>query len=1236
MLLHAQKLSFIRKRTTSPAVVNLFSPYFSRIVQNWFLARATQMKLFLQPSCLYLCIFLDYTERTLEQYRHLFLEEISLRKFSEQDREKVKDASSTSEQKDFQEIHSPPQWDAWLTFCDHMNSFNSSLTQFVLLADVMREAETERFSVLAAIPWKMVIDFNPSSEDDGLYKAFNSQTCLQHVLTPFTPGEISKVGYVELPKQIDSKRTQWLFANGRREDAESSKPKSFPDWEQQSVRGITMFFACCASVDMFDNHKPIRCLVLPVSQAASPFVEVTVRRFTENFSHYDLSLACIDNSCKHISLLKQVQTFQLSSADIKNGVESLFNVTKDQQKYEMPGFQSGIPVPFPQKDYVYIGEYLELFYIGCQHKFINSNDEEKEQKTNEDMHRKSFLSGNLISFLSLFFNHDAKRRIETDIEIHVQRMLNLTLKQSGIVQIAHPPGTGGSTIARRVLWNLHESFPCASVRLSSQAEFDEDSNFINELSSRISILEDQCGVPPVILIDGHRQWRIHALSNRLVRVLNSRGKKAVILECHRGSKPHANVDVHKVFHVDARLEDNSADLREFKEKFQEPNQSARRVFHFPLLSMIVEFHDKLEEIVTNTLDELNDLEKDIAAFVAFLQLYAEQPTPATLLYDVFQSRLSISKGVQVTYQSIKDCFSSSLLNLMVYRKKRKTEDDCLTQYTLQHHVVADLLFGKYLENNKKSLYKYVYDFLNCTVPNIKKFVALYCDLFLFNRGGNRKLRFSVLIDQLRRSNAKQAATVFRKAAEIIPDPRAYGHAARFYAKMTPPKFKEAEELVAAGIKLSESHGRAKSIQDSKGVVHSLELKHMVHQKKVKNIEDLENMAEKALVAFRAARDFPPTFASPLIGEVDVWISCIGWITRNHGGDANEAVKFIISKAPPFFRTCIGDCFRLLDLVEKMVLSVTSITDADEIRDRAQYFRTSLITAVRPGITVGGRRRNISDLLLSIDPSLKFPKMSWKESKRIRTNMLLSLYWREQQSFKHDDMKELMKLLEGMVSIEKDYSFAPHFLQLCLLGNGPKTYNLENGWKVCRDWLEQPDCFDPMRYYYSMVISFVQILNGFGPSGYFAEYKTLVQKLKDASRGHCRRNQSLHFLKKNGDGISQLISHQSLVSDESYKAENSNIVKSFWMVDSRRKLKECTGRLRVKVDGTKKVTKIELLEGDVELFVGKNAEIGTLGKDFDKDAKVYFVVSFNLAGPVANGITFHPSVEQKKNGAPLTH
>lgn len=51
--------------------------------------------------------------------------------------------------------------------------------------------------------------------------------------------------------------------------------------------------------------------------------------------------------------------------------------------------------------------------------------------------------------------------------------------------------------------------------------------------------------------------------------------------------------------------------------------------------------------------------------------------------------------------------------------------------------------------------------------------------------------------------------------------------------------------------------------------------------------------------------------------------------------------------------------------------------------------------------------------------------------------------------------------------------------------------------------------------------------------------------------------------------------------------------------------------------------IESVEGNLELYVGKNADIGKVERDFTKGQLVYFVVSFNLQGPVANGITFVP-------------
>lgn len=1166
----------------------------------------------------------------------MLFEEKSLRRYEVENIASQNDFRNASEETPLKN-QATVQWDDWIKFRACMNYFNSAQTHYVLAADEMTQINLQNFKVLSAIPWIMVIDFSPSSEDNGLYKAFSNQSNLQRILSPFTPGEIKKAGYEGLPKQIDSKRTQWLFANGRKEDTEDSKPRSFPIWRKHSKKCISLLFCCCSQGSKFDDQKSIICLLLPISKSTEPFMEETLNLFSEHFSDFNLTFVSIDGSYKKLGISQGIHEFPLSPEELKNGLDNMFKHSENAEGYKVPANIAELPIRLSTREYNYMEELLELFYIGCQNEFINSEDEEEDRKENEEEHRISFLSGNLISFLSLYFNHDAKREVEKDIEIHIVRLLNQGLKHSVIVQIAHPPGTGGSTIARRVLWDIHENFPCASVRLPNQSEFDEDSNFIDEVCNRILFLEDKCNNPPVILLDGHRHWRVHALSNRIVRTLNSRGKHAVVLECIRSAKRESksfgipNTDIHRVFVVNARLEDSPADLKEFKDKFQESNSSARRVFHFPLLSMIEEFRAKLTAIVSNSLHELNNVEYEIAAFVAFLQLYGELSTPARLLYQAFQSHLSISVCEQVTYESVRDCFSNSLLNLMVFQRRTKTNvrkakdyGGCFSSYTLQHHVVAELVFKMYLDDKKMNLYKFVFSFLEYNI-SIEKFLDLYCDIFLFNKVGNRDLKFSLLIEKLRNDNPAEAAIILDKAAKKIPDPRVYGHAARFYAKMKPPRFEEAEALIEAGVKLSESKGRVKSIQDGKGVVLALELRHKIKHNEVESIEQLEELAEKAIAAFKAARDFPPTFHSPLLGEVEVWLSCIEWITRNLCScDAAEAVKFITTLSPPFFRTCIGDCFTLLDIVDDILGASTNVSDPDKVGLRSKQVRVNLLEATKfkRKLPIGKRSGDVYDPLFGLYSEKNLPVFTNKQSKRTKARLWLSSFYRDPSSFHSTQKEDLVKFLEEMVVVEKEFSFARHFFQLCTQIVGPRSYTLDQCWKVCHEWLQQPEIFDPMRYYYRMVIAFIQVLNGHGPIGYFAEFKNMVQKLYEESRNNCKRNHSFHYLQKDGDGMSQLISHQDLTNGNSAnKADDLEAVQHFWKIESRRKLKECTGRLRVKFRGNKKVTTIELLEGGIELYVGKSAETGTPGRDFDKDTKVYFVVSFTLNGPNANGITF---------------
>ena len=117
------------------------------------------------------------------------------------------------------------------------------------------------------------------------------------------------------------------------------------------------------------------------------------------------------------------------------------------------------------------------------------------------------------------------------------------------------------------------------------------------------------------------------------------------------------------------------------------------------------------------------------------------------------------------------------------------------------------------------------------------------------------------------------------------------------------------------------------------------------------------------------------------------------------------------------------------------------------------------------------------------------------------------------------------------------------------------------------------------------------------------------------------------MSKDGVGMSRLITRNTVFRGETdYSTEvQSDTVSRFWLVETRKKLLECKGRIRVgpSSDRGKTYPFIELIEGKVELYVGKNAGIGKVDRDFTQGQLAYFVASFNLQGPVANGITLEP-------------
>lgn len=1149
---------------------------------------------------------------------------------------------------------SSPEWDEWLRFCYAVDDFDFQKNQYILAIDTVPNAEIKCYSNLRSVAWKMILDFDVMSEEEGFYHEFTSkEEQMSNLVSMFTPAELKQSTMRSLVGQIDPRKTQWLFVKGRAGDDDDRKCEEFFNWEATAVKDINSLLRCCSDPDTFDELKPVICLILPFTQCSQPFLQITMSRLIENFNKHKLTFVSVNNESLHdLCDYSSVQAFHLCPKILDLGLRDILGTSTDQ-KLRMPTSHAGVPVHLSRRQYLYIKEYLEVLYLGCEDlpEDANNSSESWEQlERHLEEQRKSFLSGNEISFASLYDNHDARRQLERDIQVHVQRLLDQGLVRPITVEIRHSPGTGATTIARRVLWDLHSAYPCLITDVDSHRSSDEDNEFASKLAERISSIEEICNTPPLILLDGKKSGSIEGLSNKLSRILQSKGKRALLLRCIRGMKESKKAQesshVHKVFHVNVKLEESVTDLHEFKSKYKEYLDSVDkslngglilsglcRVFHFPLLAMMQVFRPKLEKIIEDTLNELGGIQQEIAAVVAFLQKYANLPTPAILLHEAFKQFIRLADENTATYDDIKQLFSDYLMNLMIPTKPTPSgKENPPESYTFQHPLVADLILKRVYQEQKRDLFQIVERFLQFPIYQQETLLPLLNELFIYNKvrqGQTEKLKFSLLFEELKSTDSDRAADIFCKAAEKINQPVMYANAARFCARKDPPSFPKAKELIQRALKVHDcaaSKAGYKNLCHTKGVVLYFELKHKINSGEVHNLEELEEIASKVLEAHREARNFPPTYPHPLIGEVEVWLECITWIMRNMcENDTQKTLHFVTTLSPPFFRTCLSDSFHLLDVVDGIVQSVSQLADPEETKRLSNNLRLSLMKTFRSRSHLPGRPKADEDIVQAckaICTTKNFRESSKLELKRLQAHFLLT-HTEAVDNFKQENLEYLLKLLEELVLKENEYSLAHHLIKVCMLVTGTRCYTLQHGLSVCDKWLSVAS-HDCLPSFYQMVICFLQILDG-NTLDFMPKYIQALQKCREKSQNHLKKFYATLYVGKEGNGMSRFISRNALLRGETnYSPDNFQKVSKFWQVESRTKLKECKGRIREKESSRgKSHFCIELVQGNLELYVGKNADIGKVQMDFTPGALVYFVVSFNLQGPVANGITFSP-------------
>jgi hypothetical protein len=244
----------------------------------------------------------------------------------------------------------------------------------------------------------------------------------------------------------------------------------------------------------------------------------------------------------------------------------------------------------------------------------------------------AFYRGRPISWFELDLHLDLPRVITEDFTSQVRTALEQrdTLR----VMLAHSPGAGGTTIARRVAWTLKDEFPTVVARGS------QDEAVLSQLAADLS---SETGSPVLLLLE----LLSDSSQERLYELLRASSVPVVMLiTARRSSAGHGVVQtsLQRSLRVGAMRRDDRLEMaRHFTDLVPDREEALFELvaeesdhsvpFFFALTAFNSEF-EGLPGYVAPFLDQVSDVDREIFILLALAHRFSGVPVPSDLFTDL--------------------------------------------------------------------------------------------------------------------------------------------------------------------------------------------------------------------------------------------------------------------------------------------------------------------------------------------------------------------------------------------------------------------------------------------------------------------------------------------------------------------------------------------------------------------------------------------------------------------------
>ena len=637
-------------------------------------------------------------------------------------------------------------WTSFLRACD----FFEAGRNFVAVLDSSETLNPDECEAFAQINWQLLIDFDQASDEQGMYSRMNSHLSQKKSLRLTALDQA--IGTVSPASCI------WVAAKGLSSRPSTIRTHSWREWNQAKAGLLSDTIRKLAEVT---EHNPVTAVIFGGEYSyAATVCNLLDQAFKSRLSFV---IACA-NPDQYSELTSQFEatSVAISLPGVCSGIRSMNYSIDSSEDMGLPSLEGGTQVVPPER-----GRWLEE-ELEVVHTNIGLNASEPQSGLEE------FLKGNLISWTALNLGVDVSRtdtprlqqRLTQELETRTTRRLN----------IWHWPGGGGSTVARRVAWNLHIQYPTVLIRRIIPESLTERIRYIFELTRKPVLVLVEDSVTNHNDLDGvYDRLR----SNNVPCVLLIIGRRTTA-----STQPGS-------FYVDGILDNSEASAFAGKLAALVPGRQAeferlrllrhsqlRTPFYFGLVAFGKDFAG-LERYVDHRLAEVSAPMLEVAKMSSTLYHYGQRSTPIQLLSSV----LSLPRQKTISFTAV---VPSLLRELFVQESDRNIRPS--------HELIAEEMIQQLLSRGSGDKRTWRSRLAECAI-DVMEYCAEHHDhqggatadlvrSVIVERGvqetpgGSFEGQFSNLIEDIPSSDGQRR--VLERLTELFPDEAHFwAHLGRF-------------------------------------------------------------------------------------------------------------------------------------------------------------------------------------------------------------------------------------------------------------------------------------------------------------------------------------------------------------------------------------------------------------------------------------------------------------------------